>query len=55
MSNTKTTPKKRSVSKARLYKELEATIEAKNIGLDAPVGTLMESIKDDIVTEALSK
>ncbi len=51
----KTPTKRRSVSKARLYKELEATLEAHDIGPDAPVGKLMDTLKDDIVSEALAK
>ena len=50
----KTKPiKRRSVSKARLYKELEAAVEAHGLTDTSPIGDLLDAIKDDIVTEAL--
>jgi hypothetical protein len=53
MTTEKKAVKRRSVSKARLYKELEAAVETHNLGLGATITELMEAIKDDIVTEAL--
>jgi len=55
MNDKKPATKRRSVSKARLYKELQATLEAKNIGDGDSVEVLMNAIKDDIITEALKK
>lgn len=46
-------PKRRAVSKARLYKEIESALEAHNVGADVSVSVLLDKIKDDIVTEAL--
>ena len=53
MTTEKKATKRRSVSKARLYKELEAAIGAHGLDETATVHELMEAIKNDIVTEAL--
>jgi ssDNA-specific exonuclease RecJ len=45
--------KRRSVSKARLYKELEAAVETHQMTTGQTIKELMDAIKDDIVTEAL--
>jgi hypothetical protein len=46
---------KRSVSKARLLKELLATMVAHDFGSDQPIAALEQAIRDDIVTEAMNK
>ncbi len=51
----KTPTKRRSVSKARLYKELEATINTHALEYEDNIGKLMETLKDEIVSEALGK
>ena len=47
--------KRRGVSKARLFKELKATINGFELKETDTIETLMDAIKDDIVTEALGK
>jgi hypothetical protein len=51
----KATGTKRSVSKARLLKELLATMVAHDFGSDQPIAALEQAIRDDIVTEAMNK
>lgn len=51
--SSKAPKKRRSVSKARLFKELNATINGYGLKETDTIETLMEAIKDDIVTEAL--
>ena len=49
---TKTTTR-RSVSKARLYKEIKAAVTVHKLEDGAPIIDLLDAIKDDIVDEAL--
>lgn len=53
MTTPKAPIKRRSVSKARLYKELEASTKEHGLVPESTIGELMDAIKDDIVTEAL--
>ena len=55
MTDKATPRKRRAVSKARLYKELESAVNTHNIPTDSPIELLMNAIKDDIVDEALGK
>lgn len=58
MTDKKATPtKRRAVSKARLYKEIVASVENHfgPIGTNDPtVNELLDAIKDDIVNEAIA-
>ncbi len=48
------TPKKRrSVSKARLYTELQAEMSAREIGPDQSIAKLLDALRDAIVEEAV--
>lgn len=55
MTDNKKTTKRRSVSKARLYKEIVAATERHFGGTDSgpSVEELLDAIKDDIVNEAI--
>ncbi len=53
MENKET--KRRSISKARLYKELVSTIAHHDLGVDTTVGKLMDVLKDEIVNEAVGE
>ena len=55
MGNEKTEPKRRSVSKARLYKEIKASVTVHGLGTDDLITSLLDAIKEDIVDEALTK
>ncbi len=44
---------RRAVAKPRLLKALNETIKEHDIGMDAPVGKLIDAIKDDIVQDAM--
>ncbi len=45
--------KRRSVSKARLYKEITAAVHVHNLNDEDDISTLLDAIKNDIVEEAL--
>jgi len=51
----KATKTRRSVSKARLYKEIVAAVDFHDLTDITTVNDLLEAIKNDIVDEALTK
>ena len=53
MPVTEKATKRRSVSKARLFKEITASVKGHNLNADDSIGTLLDAIKNDIVDEAL--
>ena len=53
MPVTEKTTKRRSVSKARLFKEINASVKAHNLNDGDDIATLLDAIKNDIVEEAL--
>ena len=53
MTTSTKAPKRRSVSKPRLLKELRAVMAEYNIGADAPIVDLDEAIQEAIVADAM--
>jgi hypothetical protein len=55
MATDKKPTVRRSVSKARLLKELRLTMNEYDLSADKPIGSLEEALRDSIVQEAMAK
>lgn len=53
--DTKTARKRRLISKANLLRELNAVVSEYKLDSSSTVGELVDSIKEDIVVEAMAK